>query len=61
MDPTGTVAIYQAIDRLTAELKSQRHGNLQRELLDLIKLMPDSQVDEILSFVATLREARRRI
>jgi len=35
-------------------------ANLQSELLDLITLMPDSQVDEILAFVATLRDARRR-
>ena len=33
-------------------------NTLQSELLDLIKLMPDSQVDEILAFITTLREAR---
>ncbi len=32
--------------------------SLTHELLDLIVLMPDSQVDEILTFIATLREAR---
>jgi hypothetical protein len=32
---------------------------LQTELLDLIVLMPDSQVDEILAFVTQLRLARK--
>jgi hypothetical protein len=38
--------------------RESRDSCLQYELLDLIKLMPDSQVDEILSFISTLRDAR---
>jgi hypothetical protein len=35
-------------------------GSLQRELLDLITLMPDSQTDEIVDYIRKLKEARRR-
>jgi hypothetical protein len=31
---------------------------LTSDLLDLVRLMPDHQVDEIITFVITLREAR---
>ncbi len=33
---------------------------LQRELLDLITLMPDSQTQEILDYILSLREIRAR-
>ncbi len=42
----------------TRQRETHTVNTLQSELLDLIKLMPDSQVDEILAFIATLREAR---
>jgi hypothetical protein len=52
--------LRQCADELAALLPpvGQPANPLQSELLDLIKLMPDSQVDEILSFVGTLREAK---
>lgn len=40
--------------------KEAERNPLQHELLDLIKLMPDSQTDEIMDFIRTLREARAR-
>lgn len=43
------------LDRPVSETKNP----LTHELLDLIVLMPDSQVDEILTFVRELRAARR--
>ncbi len=45
-------------DQVAALLQTAPPALLQNELLDLIRLMPDAQVDELLKFVATLREAR---
>ncbi len=50
---------YDHCQQVLSHLRpAYRVNPLQSELLDLIKLMPDSQVDEILQFIATLREAR---
>jgi len=38
----------------------EKKNPLNKELFDLIVLMPDNQVDELLQFVLTLREARNK-
>lgn len=36
------------------------HQGLQKELLDLITLMPDSQTQEIINYITELRAIRKR-
>lgn len=38
----------------------ERRENLQRELLDLITLMPDSQTQEIVDYILKLRQIRQQ-
>jgi len=55
-----------AVEQEKAEALAQRDelirrsGNLQHELLDLITLMPDSQTDEIVDYISSLRRTRKR-
>jgi hypothetical protein len=55
--PTPTTGSTAPSD--SARANGERNP-LQGELFDLITLMPDTQVDEILTYIATLREARAR-
>lgn len=53
---TDLIARVQDLEREVARLTER--GMTFSEMLDWVKLMPDSQVDQILAFVKTLREAR---
>lgn len=50
----------KSVAKTDIAMQGQDKNPLQDQLLDLIKLMPDFQVDELLEFVFTLRRARNQ-